>query len=149
MRIGSAHLAAAGAILAASLPNATARAAEPHTAAAVRAADDAWGAAEVRGDAAFVDRLLLPDYRSVGPTGSVTTKVAIVDHARARGPSSDMVAQVAAWKAAHPTRADVVIVGDTAVLTWGVDPARRRRADLFVRRVCLSRRSLAGALLAA
>ena len=93
-------------------------AAEPRTAGAVRAADDAWGMAEVRGDASFVDELLLPEYRSVGPAGAVTTKATIVDHARTRGPSADMAANVAAWRAAHPTRADVVIVGDTAVLTW-------------------------------
>ena len=29
-----------------------------------------------------------------------------------------MAAKVVAWKAAHPLRGDVKIVGDTAVLTW-------------------------------
>jgi hypothetical protein len=89
---------------------------EPRTAAAVQAADDAWGAAEGRGDAAFVDELLLPGYVSVGPAGKVTTKAAIVDGARKRGPSATMAAQIAAWKAAHPSRAEVTIVGDTAIL---------------------------------
>lgn len=118
MRVCSGHLLAIGGILALTLPAVAGRAAEARTPAAVRAADDAWGAAEVRGDAAFVERLLLPDYRSIGPAGLVTTKETIVEHTRARGASAAMAAEVAAWKATHPTRADVVIVGDTAVLTW-------------------------------
>jgi hypothetical protein len=113
-------LAVAASFMVAALPAGAqaAAAAEAKTAAAVRAADDAWGAAEMRGDAAFVDRLLLPAYRSIGPDGKVTTKAAIVEHARARRGATDAVAQVAAWKAAHPVRAEVAITGDTAVLTW-------------------------------
>ena len=86
--------------------------------AAVIAADDAWGAAETDGDYAFVDRLLLPGYESIGASGTVTTKETIVAGARARGRSPERAAQVAAWKAAHPTRPEVAIFGDTAVLTW-------------------------------
>lgn len=94
---------------------------EEKTAAAVLAADDAWGAAEVRGDATFVDWLLIPDYRSVNPNGTVTAKAKIVAGAKARSGSSkaaDMAVSVAAWKAAHPMRGDVVLFGDTAVLNW-------------------------------
>jgi hypothetical protein len=92
--------------------------AEPHTAAAVVAADDAWLQAEVRGDGDFLDRLLVDGYRSVGNDGKVTGKADIVGKARARGNSPDMAARVATWKAAHPTRPDVKIAGDTAILTW-------------------------------
>lgn len=113
------HYAIAGSLIFAA---ANASAAEPKTAAAVLAADDAWGAAEVRGDVDFIDHLLLPEYRSIGPTGKVTTKATIVEHTRKRACSADEQAKaqaaVAAWKAAHPSRADVVLVGDTAVLTW-------------------------------
>ncbi|MDQ2877599.1 MAG: hypothetical protein M3R41_00785, partial [Pseudomonadota bacterium] len=35
---------------------------EPRTEAAVKAADDSWSAAELRGDGAFVDWLLMPGY---------------------------------------------------------------------------------------
>lgn len=91
---------------------------EPHDAAAVVAADDSWGQAEIKGDVAFLDRLLMDGYRSVGNDGKVITKADIVGKARARGNSPDMAARVATWKAAHPTRADVKIAGDTAILTW-------------------------------
>lgn len=93
---------------------------EEKTAAAVLAADDAWGAAEVRGDAAFVDWLLMPDYRSVNPNGTVTPKAKIVDGAKSRSGSkaAEMAVSVAAWKVAHPMRGDVALFGDTAVLTW-------------------------------
>ena len=91
---------------------------EPHSAAAVTAADDAWLQAEIKGDGDFLDRLLADGYRSVGNDGKVTDKAVIVAKARARGNSPDMAARVAAWKAAHPTRPDVTIAGDTAILTW-------------------------------
>jgi hypothetical protein len=91
---------------------------EPHNAAAVIAADDAWLQAEVRGDGDFLDRLLMDGYRSVGNDGKVTGKGDLVGKARARGNSPDMAARVAKWKADHPTRPDVTIAGDTAILTW-------------------------------
>ena len=106
-----------GAVLAAS-PIAASQPVELKTAAAVLAADDAWGAAESRGDADFVEWLLMPDYRSVGPTGKSTLKVAIVAGARARSGSTTSAATIAEWKAAHPLRGDVTLYGDTAVLTW-------------------------------
>jgi hypothetical protein len=96
-------------------------AAEPRTEAAVIAADEAWGNAEVAGDADFVERLLLPDYVSIGADGKVTNKAKIVAGTRARHASIDYAAKVAAWKAAHPLRADVTIVGDTAILKWVSD----------------------------
>ena len=60
------------------LAAAPAFAAEPRTAAAVIAADKAWGEAEVAGNADFVDRLLLTGYVSIGPDGKTTTKEKIV-----------------------------------------------------------------------
>ena len=47
---------------------------EPMTAAAVHAADEAWDAAEVRGDAGYIDWLLVPEYQSVGSDGKSTRK---------------------------------------------------------------------------
>jgi len=102
------------------LAAAPAFAAEPRTAAAVIAADKAWGEAEVAGNADFVDRLLLPGYVSIGPDGKTTTKEKIVAGARGRDKqaSEKLAAEVAAWKAAHPTRSEVILNGDTAVLKW-------------------------------
>ena len=91
---------------------------EPKTAEAVKAADDAWGEAEANGDYAFVERLLLPGYQSIGSGGKATSREKIVAGARERGRSAERIAQIAEWKAAHPTRPEVTIYGDTAVLTW-------------------------------
>lgn len=91
---------------------------EPRTAAAVLAADEGWTAAEIRGDADFVDALLLPEYRSIGTDGKIASKAKIVASSRARGPHSNFGKIVADYKANHPTRGDVIINGDTAVLTW-------------------------------
>lgn len=110
---------------------------ESRTAAAVIAADHAWGEAEKQGDASFVDQLLLPEYRSIGSDGKITTKATIVDHTRARGPSPEYAKQVDAWKLAHPERAEVSITGDTAVLTWVADQpgaAPILSCDIFVYR---------------
>jgi hypothetical protein len=110
-------------LVVASVPALAAKAAIPaapdaKTAAAVQASDDAWGAAEEKGDAAFVDWLLLPAYQSVGADGKATAKALIVSHARAHKDPKARAAQVAAWKASHPSRATVTLFGDTAVLTW-------------------------------
>jgi hypothetical protein len=110
---------------------------EPKTAAAVIAADQAWGDAEKRGDADFVDKLLLPEYRSIGTDGKVTTKTMIVEHTRSRGASAEFAQKVDAWKAAHPEHPEVTIANDMAVLTWVADqsPAGRiASCDIFVYR---------------
>jgi hypothetical protein len=110
---------------------------EPKTAAAVIAADEAWGDAEKRGDAEFVEKLLLPEYRSISTDGKVVTKAAIVEHTRARGASGEYAHKVDAWKAAHPEHPEVTISGDMAVLTWVPDqpPAGRvGSCDIFVYR---------------
>jgi hypothetical protein len=110
-------------LIAASLAATSAAAAIPtapdaKTEAAVQAADDAWGKAEADGDAAFVDWLLLPGYRSVGPAGTAADKAKIVGGAKAHADPEKRAAMVAAWKANHPSRAVVALYGDTAVLTW-------------------------------
>lgn len=92
--------------------------AQPRTAAAVIATDSAWTEAEIRGDAAYVEALLLPEYQSVGQGGKITNKAQIVASTRKRGNYSNFGAEVAAYRKDHPTRSDVVIVGNTAVLTW-------------------------------
>lgn len=124
-------------ILAAAAP---AIASEPKTAAAVIAADDAWLHAEVSGDGDFLDRLLLPEYVSIGSDGKVTGKAKIVANARARTDDAKekLAAVIYAWKAAHPTRADVTIIGDTAILTWVLakpgDAEPVSSCDIFVYR---------------
>ena len=120
-------------LLVASLPEPEAKTVE-----AVLAADDRWLNAEVTGDVAALDQLLLADYRSVGVDGKVTDKAKILERVRQTGGSPDLAAKVAAWKASHPTRGEVSIAGDTAVLRWVLvkpeagDPVSS--SDIFVYR---------------
>lgn len=90
----------------------------PRTAEAVKAADDSWMEAEIRGDGAFLSDLLLDGYVSVDPAGKVTTKQQIVAGATKRGRSETFAREVERWRAAHPSEAAVTMFGDTAVLTW-------------------------------
>lgn len=92
---------------------------EPHTEAAVIAVDNGWETAEETGDVSYIDRLLLPEYRSINVDGSIHDKQAIM--ASASKSSPERVAKIRAWDAAHPQKTSVVIVGDTAVLTFALD----------------------------
>jgi hypothetical protein len=110
---------------------------EPKTVAAVIAADNAWGDAEKRGDADFVDKLLLPGYQSISSDGKIATKAMIVEHTRARGASTAYAEKFEAWKAAHPEHPEVTITNNIAVLTWVADQAPAGRVgscDIFAYR---------------
>lgn len=113
--------AGVGLVFSATPASATAlRRSEPHTAAGVIAADDAWLAAERRGDVAGLDDILLPEYRDVGPDGKVYVKADLLRSTEKRpDKSSEPSVKVAAdFRAAHPTTMKVVIAGDTAILTF-------------------------------
>ena len=114
---------------------------ELHSASAVLQADEAWGDAEVAGNSAFVNDLLLPEYRSVGNDGHTTLKSKIVDGVRKRAESTAALAahatEVTAWKKAHPSHAEVAIAGETAVLRWVLDASTAgaiSSCDVFVYR---------------
>jgi hypothetical protein len=102
------------------------------TSAAVIAVDKHWGEAELAGDNAYLDELLLPQYRTVDPSG--------VAHGKSRGARKPATPQEQArakhWLATHAIEANVVISGDTAVLTWydpSLGPERGvRSCDIFV-----------------
>ena len=111
-------VAALGAVVGSEAPASRPTPPDPRTAAAVLSVDQAWGKAERSGDAEYVDRLLLPRYRSVGVKGDVTPKAAIVAHARRAHQDADAAVKAQAWRDQHPLRGEVVIVGDTAALTW-------------------------------
>lgn len=107
------------------------------TVAAVRAVEDHWDRAELDGDTAYLDQLLLPTYRSVSPDGSVHPKAAIIAGAK-KNAANRAVAQAAAdsFRKAHPSRTDVVLQGNTAVITFvSLIPSSHdaiRGADIFV-----------------
>lgn len=106
------------------------------TAAAVKAVDQHWLVAEENGDAAWLDGMLLPDYRSVGVAGTFATKAAILAHAAKNHGSDAMKRQVAMWQRAHPVEQQVTLQGDTAILSFvSATPATRGKlysSDVFV-----------------
>lgn len=107
-----------------------------HTTAAVMAVDQHWLEAEESGDAAWLDGMLLPEYRSVGVAGTFATKAAIVAHAAKNRGSQAMKQQVAAWQQAHPVDQQVTLQGDTAILSFvSSAPATKGKlysSDVFV-----------------
>lgn len=107
-----------------------------HTEAAVIAVDQHWLDAELDGDTAYLERLLLPEYRSVGADGVAHAKAAIVAHAAQNRGSDAARRRVEAWLAAHPSGTSVAIHGDVAVLSF-YDPRLGpqqgvRSSDIFV-----------------
>jgi hypothetical protein len=101
---------------------------EPKTEAAVLAADDDWLAAERRGDVAALDARLAPGYRDILPDGSVHLKAHMLEATANRKNKSTLPAKqlAAEFRAAHPIVEKVVILGDTAILTFhSVDPAKQ------------------------
>jgi hypothetical protein len=111
---------------------------EPRTEAAVIATDDNWGKAEESGNFAFVQGLLLPEYRSISSDGSVHDKAAILASVKKRAGTPGNSASVERWKTAHPSRTSTVITGDTAILTFTLNrpgsPAAVLSSDIFVYR---------------
>jgi len=106
------------------------------TAAAVKAVDQHWMQAEIHGDSAWLGRLLLPEYRSVGADGEVTTRAAILADAATHRDSDTFAKKVAAWEQAHPTKTRVVLHGNVAIVSFydprlGMDKGVRS-SDIFV-----------------
>jgi hypothetical protein len=104
--------------------------------AAVIAVDQHWLQAELGGDSAWLDAMLLPEYRSVGADGVAHAKAAIVAHAAKNRGSGEERRKVEAWLNAHPSGKSVVIHGGTAVLSF-YDPVLGpqkgvRSSDIFV-----------------
>ncbi|CAM5624328.1 nuclear transport factor 2 family protein [Rhodanobacter lindaniclasticus] len=109
---------------------------EARTEAAVMAVDQHWMDAELDGDRAWLDAMLLPEYRSVGADGTVHAKAAILAHAAKNRGNDAERRKVEAWLKAHPSDQSVVIRGDTAILTF-YDPKLGphngvRSSDTFV-----------------
>ena len=111
------------------------------TAEAVIAVDHHWGDAETGGDTAYVADLLLPGYRSITPNGVAYSRAALLAHAtRNTDPRTRDAARATAdeYRRTHPSNASVVLVDDTAVLTFyapalGLEKGVRS-SDVFVYR---------------
>jgi hypothetical protein len=111
--VGMAGIAASNRSLAADAAGETEK-----TEAAVLLVDQHWTDAEVRGDVAYVDQLLLPGYRTVNPDGIVKEKADILESARKNGQSDTMASKVAQYLKDHPMGKSVALEGDTAVVTF-------------------------------
>ncbi|WP_233511154.1 nuclear transport factor 2 family protein [Dyella psychrodurans] len=109
-----------------------------HSEAGVMAVDNHWSIAEMTGDTDWLDQMLLPEYRSVGNTGTVHPKAAIVAGAAKRKGTDLAKAKLefATYQKEHPYGSAVVIHGDTAVITF-YDPSLGpdkgvKSSDVFV-----------------
>jgi hypothetical protein len=101
------------------------------TEAALKRVDDHWGDAETDGDVAYLEQLLVPEYRSIDPKGGSHVRAMILDHARRnRGHAAEARKVVDAYKQAHPTEMMVIIHGDVGIVSY-FDP--RRGADSSIR----------------
>ena len=103
------------------------------TSAAVIAVDQHWLEAEVGGDTAWLDAMLMSDYRTVGADGKVGDKAAILRSATKNRGSDKMRKEVDAWQKAHPTKQSVVLHGDVAILSFSdLKTGRILSSDTFI-----------------
>lgn len=103
------------------------------TTSAVMAVDQHWLEAEMSGNTAWLDAMLMSDYRTVGADGKVGDKTAILRSATKNRGSDKVRKEVDAWQKAHPTKQFVVLHGDVAILSFS-DPktGRIRSSDTFI-----------------
>lgn len=94
------------------------------TEAGVIAVDNHWSLAEMTGDTAWLDQMLMPEYRSVNNDGTAHAKAAIVAGAAKRKGTSLDKAKLdwATYQKEHPFGSAVVVHGNTAIISF-YDPA--------------------------
>jgi membrane-bound inhibitor of C-type lysozyme len=108
------------------------------TESSVIATVDHWSLAEMAGDTAYLEQMLLPQYESVNDDGSAHSKAQIVAGAAKRS-STDIAtanSKLATYRKAHPYSSNVAIHDNTAVVTY-YDPAQGaqkgiKSADIFI-----------------
>lgn len=95
------------------------------TEAGVIATDEHWSLAELTGDTAYLDQLLLPKYRSVNADGSAISKAQIVAGA-AKHTGTDIetaTRKITAYRKEHPYETSVALYKNVAIASF-YDPAR-------------------------
>ena len=101
---------------------------------AVIAIDDHWSLAELRGNTAWLNSLLLPSYRSIRANGSVLDKKTLLAHAsQNRGHGPEKLKGFDVWLKTHPMNESVIIHGHVSILSFS-DPktGRVRLSNVFV-----------------
>jgi hypothetical protein len=103
------------------------------TSEAAIAVDNHWSQAEMSGDTAWLDSMLLPEYRSISVDGKVLDKKTLLAHAAKNRGSDAMRKRVEAWTKTHPWATSVVMRGNVAVLSFS-DPKTGRvmSSDIFL-----------------
>lgn len=104
------------------------------TSQAVIAVDDHWSLAELRGNTAWLNSLLLPSYRSIRADGSVLDKKTLLAHAsQNRGHGPEKLKGFDVWLKTHPMNESVIIHGHVSILSFS-DPktGRVRLSNVFV-----------------
>ena len=108
------------------------------TEASVIATVDHWSLAEMTGDTAYLEQMLLPQYESVNDDGTAHSKAQIVAGAAKRSGTDVATAnsKLAAYRKDHPYSSAVAIHDNTAVVTY-YDPAQGaqkgiKSADIFI-----------------
>jgi hypothetical protein len=108
------------------------------TQAGVMAVENHWTLAEMTGDTAWLDRMLLPEYRSVGDNGIAHPKDAIVAGAAKHASTSLDQARLdwAKYQKEHPSGSAVVLHGNTAIVSFydlSLGPEKGvKSSDIFV-----------------
>lgn len=103
------------------------------TSEAVISVDEHWSQAEEQGDTAWLDSMLLPEYRSISADGRILDKKSLLAHATTNRGSGKMTKFVAAWRKTHPTSRSVVIRGDVAIISFSNPRTGHvRSSDIFV-----------------
>jgi len=103
------------------------------TSAAVIAVDEHWSQAEEQGDTAWLDSMLLPEYRSISADGRILDKKTLLSHAATNRGSDKMSKLVTQWRKTHPTGKSVVIRGDVAIVSFSNPRTGQvRSSDIFV-----------------
>ena len=96
----------------------------PSNADTIRQVEHHWLEAEFRGDTAYLGRLLLPNYRTVGPNGT-RDRAAILARALQHAAAHDTV------PSDGMASVEVQVVGATAIATF-TQPDTSSSADVFV-----------------
>lgn len=108
------------------------------TEAGVMAVDNHWTLAELTGDTAWLDQMLLPEYRSVNNDGTAHDKATIVaGAAKRKGTSLDKAKlKWATYQKEHPYSSAVAMHGNTAIVSFydtALGPQRGvKSSDVFI-----------------
>ncbi|WP_266156892.1 nuclear transport factor 2 family protein [Dyella silvatica] len=105
------------------------------TEAAVLAVEDHWSLAEASGDTAFLEQMLLPEYRSVNVDGKVHSKADLLASAEKHRGAANPKAVIDAYRKDHPSKTTVVLRDGMAIVSFhnpASNPQWVKSSDIFL-----------------